>query len=149
MVASETVVKTEHLSIELSTNVKDGLLNAVKNIKPGIKKTETLTKKDIFGIKNLNISQITTNDLKKGDISRAYAAEYSHDLNEDFSLKISGRYSSGKVTVPLIINSGFYVVVSVPIYGVQCTVKYNIITEDIIVIFRAPLPDGNDDDKKV
>uniref|UniRef100_A0A914PLJ1 Uncharacterized protein n=1 Tax=Panagrolaimus davidi TaxID=227884 RepID=A0A914PLJ1_9BILA len=43
---------------------------------------------------------------------------------------------------------GFYVVVSVPICGVQCTVKYNIITEDIIVIFRAPLPDGNDDDKK-
>uniref|UniRef100_A0A914Q2N5 Uncharacterized protein n=1 Tax=Panagrolaimus davidi TaxID=227884 RepID=A0A914Q2N5_9BILA len=115
MVASETVVKTEHLSIELGTNVKDRFLNAARNneleleIKKneslpkkdifGIKKTETLTKKDIFGIKNLNISQISTTDLEKGDISEAYAAEYSHDLNEDFSLKISAKSMDGELDV--------------------------------------------------
>uniref|UniRef100_A0AC35FC74 Uncharacterized protein n=1 Tax=Panagrolaimus sp. PS1159 TaxID=55785 RepID=A0AC35FC74_9BILA len=46
-------------------------------------------------------------------------------------------------------KNGLYIVLSVPFFGTQIVIKYNIITKNVTILFRLPLKDGNDEDKKV
>uniref|UniRef100_A0A914YBB4 Uncharacterized protein n=1 Tax=Panagrolaimus superbus TaxID=310955 RepID=A0A914YBB4_9BILA len=103
MVASSKIVKADHLSIELSTNAKNGLLDAAKKISATAKCSKTITTKDIHGVKNLSFSQTYITD-SKGNQTVAMSYDYVCDLNDDFELKITGRYSNGKVTVPVMIT---------------------------------------------
>jgi hypothetical protein len=45
-------------------------------------------------------------------------------------------------------KNGLYIVLSVPFFGAQIVIKYNIITKNVTILFRLPLKDGNDEDKK-
>jgi hypothetical protein len=168
-----TVVKTKHLSIEMQTLSKYQLLNAGKMLKPSAKIIQTLAIKDIEGLENFSFSTIYVTDIFKNEHSKSFSAAYTCELSDDFDFKVAGAFSVSddgtktSVTIPLMINNkkqnwgvgceikfspteqiGVYIVGNIPVYGVQCVIKYNVITKDIVVAVRVPLSDGNDDDKK-
>ena len=91
------------MEIEYSTNFKDGFLKALKNAQGSLRKTSTLTTKNIYGIRNLDMSTTYFGDVRKKDVYKIYDVEYTVNLNEAFELKITGEYSGDQVAVNLMI----------------------------------------------
>jgi hypothetical protein len=166
MAYSNSVIKANHFLVELLPEARNGFLLAMQKFGPNHKTSRTFTESNISGIESLSITTTYENIVLRNNFS----PEWICDLNNEFELIISGKYSNYMVNLPFtiinkkeqwslcckinftlhlsqLLDKGLYVVVNIPLYGIQAVINYNCFTKDVTVTYRLAVLDGTLEDK--
>uniref|UniRef100_A0AC35FGW9 RNA polymerase alpha subunit n=1 Tax=Panagrolaimus sp. PS1159 TaxID=55785 RepID=A0AC35FGW9_9BILA len=166
MAYSNSVIKANHFLVELLPEARNGFLLAMQKFGPNHKTSRTFTESNIPGIESLSIITTYENIVLRNNFS----PEYICDLNNEFELVICGKYSNYMVNLPFtiinkkeqwslcckinftlhlsqLLDKGLYVVVSIPLYGIQAVINYNCFTKDVTVTYRLAVLDGTLEDR--
>ncbi|CAJ0939145.1 unnamed protein product, partial [Mesorhabditis belari] len=162
-------VKEENrLSVQVSADLARGTFNV-----PQITATRSYIKENVAGIKNLTTTFTASTDMNRFKTSHSASLTYRQDLGKNIDLQFGAKcdLEDGKVVIPLTLTdkstglsagleikatinlrelqeNGVNLFVKLPMFGGNVTLKYNPITQAVLVQFATSLdyPKGKPDD---
>ncbi|KAE9555383.1 hypothetical protein FO519_001395 [Halicephalobus sp. NKZ332] len=164
------IVKSTNFSGSFNKTTKRNNILGIKGLSFSSTKSQSLRADMRSVFKNSDDDSDIPNKVLKYEESSSLSIDYERKINEDFNFAAGASYCNGKITVgamiehssgfgigletnvtlnPLsLMKNGVFLVGSIPFFGMQLVVKYNPVTQVVVVQLRVPLPDDNEEDKK-